>query len=158
MSLRNLLPLFVFFALIVAAAAGRNYHSRHSYRQAFRKYRCEKRAPLVCHFLPTTGNTVTGRAVFTPRWHCGRCLVRVRGSVSGLKPSVSHGWHIHAYGDLSLSDGTSTGGHFTSPRMEARPHGFPNQNPRHWGDLGNLVADKNGHASFDEIDRMIRLR
>lgn len=155
MSLRRLSALFLLAALTVAASA----HPSHSYNfLRILRSPCERQQPLVCDFAPTKGSQVTGRAIFTPVFYKHRCLVQVQGRISGLTPRKQQGWHIHRYGDVSSSDGTAQGPHFTSPRLENRPHGLPNERPRHWGDLGNLVADNNGDARYDQLDQVISLR
>ncbi|KAN0040761.1 hypothetical protein ACTFIV_003297 [Dictyostelium citrinum] len=65
--------------------------------------------------------------------------VSVNGIVSGVAKSV-HGFHIHAFGDLSTVDGVSIGGHwFTGSQV----HAFPENTSRHYGDLGNLCIFDN---------------
>lgn len=158
MSLRQLLPLIAFGGLALAVTAYSATPRWYHYGQWTQKQRCERRASLVCHFRSTRGNSVTGRALFTAKWNHGRCLVRVRCAIAGLNPKTPHGWHIHAYGDVSLPDGTATGGHFNSPLFDSRPHGLPSQRQRQWGDLGNLRVNYRGMATYDSIDRVISLR
>lgn len=77
----------------------------------------------------------------------------IYGTVSGLKPGL-HGIHIHEAGDLT--DGCiSACAHFNPFGKE---HGGPHDNNRHVGDLGNLVADKDGIAHFDLEDNLVKLR
>lgn len=68
--------------------------------------------------------------------------VRVEAEVNGLTPG-DHGFHIHEIGDCSAPDGKSAGGHFNPAGV---PHAGPGAEAAHVGDLGNLKADKNGHA------------
>ena len=66
---------------------------------------------------------------------------KIYGRVIGLEPG-EHGIHIHEFGDLS--DGCdSAGGHYNPDGVD---HGDLEQG--HVGDLGNIVADKNGVAQF----------
>ncbi|KAM9973929.1 hypothetical protein ACTFIW_007591 [Dictyostelium discoideum] len=65
--------------------------------------------------------------------------VSVNGIVSGVAKSV-HGFHIHAFGDLTTVDGASIGGHWLSG---AQVHAFPENTSRHFGDLGNLCIFDN---------------
>ena len=77
----------------------------------------------------------------------------IYGTVSGLKPGF-HGIHIHEAGDLT--DGCiSACAHFNPFGKE---HGGPHDNNRQVGDLGNLVADKDGVAHFDLEDNLVKLR
>lgn len=52
-----------------------------------------------------------------------------RGATSGL-----HGIHIHTYGDLTLANGGSSGGHWNPTGVA---HACPTTVPRHLGDMGN---------------------
>jgi Cu-Zn family superoxide dismutase len=79
--------------------------------------------------------------------------VRVVADLDGLSPG-KHGFHIHTYGDCTSADGTSAGGHFAP---HGRPHGAPTDTERHVGDLGNVVADADGHAHYDRVDPIIAL-
>ena len=88
---------------------------------------------------PTTGNTARGTATFTQDGD----QVRVRASLSGLKPNAEHGFHVHEKGDCSSGDGMSTGGHF-NPGGKA--HG-PQAAEHHAGDMPSLNADAYGNAT-----------
>ncbi|QQP55988.1 Copper chaperone for superoxide dismutase [Caligus rogercresseyi] len=76
----------------------------------------------------------------------------IDGTLDGLSPGY-HGLAIHETGDLS-KDCEGLGGHF-NPR-NAR-HGSPQDEERHVGDLGNVLADENGRASFKFSDKMIKV-
>jgi Cu-Zn family superoxide dismutase len=95
----------------------------------------------------TEGNTVHGSVKFT-KVDGG---VHVVAHVMGLKPG-GHGFHIHQFGDISAKDGTGTGGHFNPG---GHPHAGPMADMRHEGDLGNLVADEDGHAMLDTVDKQL---
>jgi len=88
---------------------------------------------------PTTGNTARGTVTFTEDGD----EVRVRASLSGLKPNAEHGFHVHEKGDCSSGDGMSTGGHF-NPGGKA--HG-PQAAEHHAGDMPSLNADAYGNAT-----------
>ena len=104
----------------------------------------------VAVLVPTEGNEVSGTIHFTQR----RGEVEVTGRIRGLEPG-KHGFHVHQYGDLSdLKTGESAGGHFDPTGM---PHGRPQDDERHVGDLGNVEADQNGVANVDIRDSMLRL-
>ncbi|KAJ7307478.1 hypothetical protein JRQ81_009499 [Phrynocephalus forsythii] len=69
------------------------------------------------------------------------CLIE--GTVDGLEPGP-HGLHVHEFGDISNSC-VSCGDHFNP---EGECHGGPQDDHRHAGDLGNIVAAADGRASF----------
>lgn len=127
---------------------------------AFRRHWCRRQPTLVCDFRPTAGNQANGRVIFRSTWIRRRCRVHITASFSGLTPNTRQGWHIHAYGDIGANDGSSTGGHFTSPRNSRRfrKHGSLGSRRRHWGDLGNLVVDVHGRARVNRIDHVIRMK
>ncbi len=101
-----------------------------------------KRAIAV--LKPTQGNQANGTVKFT-RVAGG---LRIVADVRDLTPG-QHGFHIHEHGDCSAPDASSAGGHFNPTGM---PHGAPNSPQSHVGDMGNLVADKSGHARLDFVD------
>lgn len=103
----------------------------------------------VAVLSPTAGNDVHGVVHFTQESDG----VHVVANVEGLTPG-KHGFHIHAFGDISAPDGTSTGGHF-NPTHEQ--HGAPTAEHRHAGDLGNITADASGHGTMDYVDHTIML-
>ena len=73
--------------------------------------------------------------------------------VSGLKPG-KHGFHIHKSGDLRQSC-TSLCSHYNPKNKN---HGDINDKERHVGDLGNIIADKNGNVSMIIKDKLVKLR
>src|SRR5688500_8048187 len=72
--------------------------------------------------------------------------VHVTGTVGGLKPNGTHGFHIHEKGDCSAVDASSAGGHF-NPAV--KPHGRMTTPQHHAGDNDNLVADAEGVATVN---------
>lgn len=78
--------------------------------------------------------------------------LHIDGTVDGLSPGP-HGFHIHEFGDFS-NGCTSTGAHFNPG---GHPHGAPEDEIRHAGDLGNIIADENGRANFRFTDRQLKV-
>ncbi len=103
---------------------------------------------LVAVLHPTEGNEVNGEVRFT-QTNDG---VTVEGEINGLDPNSTHGFHIHEFGDCSASDGTSAGGHY-NPLDQ--PHGGPDDEERHVGDMGNINADDNGTAEISYTDPLM---
>jgi superoxide dismutase, Cu-Zn family len=69
--------------------------------------------------------------------------LKVLADISGLKPGAVHGFHIHENGKCEGPDFKSAGEHLNPGK---HPHAGPAASRKHAGDLGNLVADKNGRA------------
>ncbi|GAB0490936.1 hypothetical protein MMPV_002177 [Pyropia vietnamensis] len=131
--------------------------------------RCEGLPPLTATLVGTDGNEdVTGSIAFSAVWltagDTSACVTRIEADVSGLPPATAHGFHIHTFGDVTLRDGKSAGGHFsTVPEM---PHGLPEgisavmaeegaekraatgASTHHEGDLGNLESNSDGVVSW----------
>ena len=74
--------------------------------------------------------------------------VRVTGSIKGLEPNSTHGFHVHEKGDCSAPDASSAGGHYNP---SAQPHGDPKGTQHHLGDMTNIVADATGAAKVDAV-------
>ena len=85
-----------------------------------------------------SGTDTQGTAKFTQK----NKMVEMDINVYKLKPGI-HAIHIHEFGDCSSTDGKSAGGHW-NPSGEM--HGKWNKDEFHMGDIGNLVADKDGTA------------
>ncbi len=103
------------------------------------------KAVAVLH--PTEGNNVSGVVTFTQTENG----IKVVADLSGLTPG-KHGFHIHEFGDCSASNGKSAGGHFNP---DGKPHAGPDSAERHVGDLGNIVADKDGNAHYERVDTFL---
>ncbi|XP_058078310.1 superoxide dismutase [Cu-Zn], chloroplastic [Magnolia sinica] len=80
----------------------------------------------------------------------GPTTVKVR--VVGLTPGL-HGFHLHEYGDTT-NGCISTGPHFNPNKLT---HGAPEDEIRHAGDLGNIVANSDGVAEATIVDSQIPL-
>ncbi len=103
----------------------------------------------VAVLTPTDGHQVHGQVQFENDSQG----VKIVANLTGLQPGA-HGFHIHQFGDCSAPDGTSAGGHFNP---HDKSHGSPEEIDRHAGDLGNIVALDNGHASYERIDQGLTL-
>jgi Cu-Zn family superoxide dismutase len=81
--------------------------------------------------------------------------LRIHANFTGLEPEQGFGFHIHEFGDLSLDDGTSAGGHY-NPTGE--DHGLlsAGDTTAHQGDVGNVFSDVSGNAVF-EVEIQLRL-
>lgn len=99
-----------------------------------------KQAISVLH--PAAGQKCHGTVRFTQVGDS----VKVVADIEGLNPGQKHAIHIHQYGDCSAPDAMSAGGHYNP---EGHPHGLPETDPRHAGDLGNLEADQDGKAHYE---------
>jgi len=75
-------------------------------------------------------------------------------NIKGLKKNSKHGFHVHECGDMS-DKCESMCAHFNPKNNN---HGGPDSKERHIGDLGNLITDKNGIATYKQIDNVIKLR
>lgn len=89
-------------------------------------------------FVSADGNLVRGDLIVTNQGNA----VAIRGILTGLEPGSVHGFHVHQVGECALPDFTSAGGHFNPTNA---PHG------EHLGDLPNIKADKDGHATVDAL-------
>eukprot|EP00744_Colponema_vietnamica_P001734 GILI01002840.1.p1 GENE.GILI01002840.1~~GILI01002840.1.p1 ORF type:complete len:159 (-),score=42.39 GILI01002840.1:174-650(-) len=93
---------------------------------------------------------VSGEVILTQSVSGGPTTIR--GQFRGLNPG-RHGFHIHAFGDLSQGC-VSAGPHYNPFGKE---HGSPNSETRHVGDLGNLEADASGNIQFEMLDNLVSL-
>jgi Cu-Zn family superoxide dismutase len=89
-------------------------------------------------FVSADGHLVRGDLMVTNQGGA----VAIRGILTGLEPGSEHGFHVHQVGECSLPDFASAGGHFNPTEA---PHG------EHLGDLPNIKADKDGHATVDAL-------
>ena len=104
-----------------------------------------EQAVAVLH--PTKGNDVSG-VVYFEKVANG---IKITATVKGLSIG-KHGFHIHTYGDCRADDATSAGGHFNPHNKK---HGAPSDKERHVGDLGNIIAPKEGAATYERLDKTI---
>jgi len=103
----------------------------------------------ICLLRPDGGSNVNGKVQLS----CDGKITAIHAEFNGFPPNSKHGFHIHQYGDLS--EGCKTAGGHYNPF--AKNHGGPNESERHVGDLGNIVADKDGKVVFDLQDNQVML-
>tara|TARA_B100000674_G_C37893648_1_gene940232 strand:- start:759 stop:1238 length:480 start_codon:yes stop_codon:yes gene_type:complete len=98
-----------------------------------------------------TDKKINGHIIFKEdlKNKCTKIIIRVKGL-----PPGKHGFHIHKAGDLRNSC-TSLCDHFNPTNKK---HGDIKDKERHIGDLGNIIADKNGNCSTTIKDKLIKLK
>ncbi|MCB0383509.1 MAG: superoxide dismutase family protein [Psychroserpens sp.] len=99
---------------------------------------------MTMRLEPKSGSNASGSIVFKQE----DGIVTMIAVFSGLTPG-EHAIHIHEKADCSADDGTSSGGHWNPT---AQPHGkWGDEKGYHKGDIGNFVADENGHGTITKI-------
>jgi Cu-Zn family superoxide dismutase len=106
-----------------------------------------RKAIAVLHHLGTS--KAHGIVTFTQQ----EGYIEITGHIEGLTPG-EHAFHVHEFGDCSSPDGMSAGGHFNPEHM---PHGAPDAEKRHVGDLGNITADQDGRVTLNMRDTVLQL-
>ncbi|KAL6967145.1 superoxide dismutase, partial [Sarracenia purpurea var. burkii] len=96
------------------------------------------------------GNSKVEGVVILTQEDDGPTTVNVR--ITGLTPGP-HGFHLHEYGDTT-NGCISTGAHFNP---DSKTHGAPEDEIRHAGDLGNIIANADGVAEATIVDNQIPL-
>jgi Cu-Zn family superoxide dismutase len=105
----------------------------------------------VCVLTPSSGSTLTGLVVLTQA--DATSPVRVQASIDGL--TGPHGFHIHAFGDVSSATGTAAGAHYNP--LNAPHHAIPPFPVRHMGDLGNIVYINSNTGYYDYTNDKLSL-
>eukprot|EP00457_Paulinella_chromatophora_P018509 gb/GEZN01019852.1/.p1 GENE.gb/GEZN01019852.1/~~gb/GEZN01019852.1/.p1 ORF type:complete len:156 (-),score=19.66 gb/GEZN01019852.1/:144-611(-) len=97
-----------------------------------------------------TGDKVTGILTFVqdPKGGPTKIVGKIKGLTGG-----KHGFHVHAFGDLSEGC-VSAGGHFNPFNKK---HGAPVDTERHVGDLGNIDAKQGSETVVDITDPYVSL-
>lgn len=99
----------------------------------------------------TEGNGVSGTLMLASEGPG----VRITGSIAGLAPSSTHGFHVHENGDCSAPDASSAGDHYNPT---GQPHGDPAGTAHHVGDMPNVTANAEGTAELDVVVDGLSLR
>ncbi|MFT6064746.1 MAG: Cu-Zn family superoxide dismutase [Paraglaciecola sp.] len=94
----------------------------------------------IVNIIPKSGSNMKGNVTFTEK----NGKVFMKAAITGLLAG-NHAIHIHAIGDCSAEDGKSAGGHWNP---DNKNHGKWLEEPFHIGDIGNIVADKNGKGTI----------
>jgi Cu-Zn family superoxide dismutase len=89
---------------------------------------------------PTTGNSATGTATFSPVG----TQIKLNVSIANAPPGV-HGFHIHQMPACG-ADGMDAGGHWDPTTMM---HGAWTAGAHHLGDVGNITADASGNGTLE---------
>lgn len=90
---------------------------------------------------PTSGNSVTGMAIFTQNGDQITLTIEIQNASPGI-----HAVHIHENGDCSAPDGTSAGGHWNPTGVA---HGKWGEGEFHLGDIGNITVGEDGTGSIE---------
>lgn len=81
-------------------------------------------------------------------------IVKIKINLFGFEPLSKHGFHVHESGDLSKGC-KSLCAHLNPYK---KSHGDRNDEERHVGDLGNIIADQFGIVDYEFTDHLIKLR
>ena len=90
---------------------------------------------------PTSGNDLTGTAIFTQNDDTITLIIEIQNVSPGL-----HAVHIHEKGDCSAPDGTSAGGHWNPTNVA---HGKWGEGEFHLGDIGNIAVSEEGTGTIE---------
>lgn len=97
------------------------------------------------------GDNVNGVVLMAEDLENKQTVIKVK--INGLSPG-KHGFHIHQSGD-TRNGCDSMGSHYNP---YSKKHGGLESKVRHVGDLGNVVADKNGKVDVTLVDKLVKLR
>lgn len=98
---------------------------------------------LTVDFAAKSGSKLVGTATLTEE----QGGVKVVLALEGLTPG-EHGTHVHETADCSAPDAKSAGSHYNPDKHD---HGLPAVAARHLGDLGNVIADKDGKGKLEIV-------
>lgn len=100
------------------------------------------RPAVSVSLIPTTGQMASGTLILRETDDG----IRLTGQVSGLPADRELGFHVHEIGDCSAPDASSAGEHFNP---DQQPHGEPDDDRSHAGDMPNLDVNDDGVAEVD---------
>lgn len=136
---------FLLFAGLTVAACGRDVANDRNPIDDMTDATPKAQQPMAhVALVPTAGNSVAGTLMVTQE-RDGEGVV-ITGSISGLRPDAELAFHVHEVGDCSAPDASSAGEHFNPT---AQPHGDPDSDESHLGDLPNIEANDDGIAEVD---------
>jgi Cu-Zn family superoxide dismutase len=98
---------------------------------------------LVVDFVPKSGSKLAGKATLTESGTGVKIVLEIEGITPG-----DHGAHVHETPDCSAPDAKTAGSHYNPDKHD---HGMPDAKQRHLGDLGNIVAGKDGKAKLEIV-------
>jgi Cu-Zn family superoxide dismutase len=104
----------------------------------------------VVNLASASGSLVSGKIVVVPMVDG----VHLTGTVGGLPPHSTHGFHVHEKGDCSSADASSAGPHFNPFAAE---HGKAESGAHHAGDMDNVAANAEGVVNVDVRVRGVTL-
>jgi Cu-Zn family superoxide dismutase len=137
------LPLWIGTALAVAGCSGASGPAEDGRLPPMQEPAGEQQVRHVT-LEPTEGHTASG--MLTLSQAAGG--LRVTGRLAGLPAGRELAFHVHEVGDCSAPDAASAGEHFNP---DAQPHGGPDSERRHAGDMPNLDVDAEGVAEVDVL-------
>ena len=91
----------------------------------------------TANLASASGSLVSGKVMLMPM--AGG--VHLTGTVGGLPPNSTHGFHVHEKGDCSAVDASSAGPHFNP---FASVHGRASAGNHHSGDMDNVASNAEG--------------
>ena len=127
-----LLPLTVTFSFLNISCA-HYFHRKHKHKK-----------DSLAVIYPVNDSKVKGWVHFQK---LENKQVLVRAKISGLEPNKKYGFHIHKYGDCR-ENGKNVGKHLSYDPDS--PHGSPDSEEKHMGDMGNVKTGKKGVAVYKQ--------
>jgi Cu-Zn family superoxide dismutase len=98
---------------------------------------------LAVDFIAKSGSKLAGKVTLSETGSGVKVVLELEGLTAG-----DHGAHIHETPDCSAPDAKSAGSHYNPDKHD---HGMPDAKLHHLGDLGNIVAGKDGKAKLEIV-------